>query len=100
MFGKLNANEIGEVLKHQILGRIGCHSGDITYIVPISYAYDGEYVYAHTQEGLKMEIMRQNPQVCFEVELLENMANWKTVIAWGEFEEIKEEAERRKGFKK
>jgi len=100
MFGNLNTHEIGEVLRHQVLGRIGCHSGDITYIVPISYTYDGEYIYAHTQEGLKLEIMRKNPQVCFEVELLENMANWKTVIAWGEFEEIKDEIERKKGFKK
>ncbi len=100
MFGNLNSVEIKEVLVHQVLGRIGCHSGDLTYIVPISYAYDGEYIYGHTYEGLKLDIMRQNRQVCFEVEQMENMANWKTVIAWGEFEEIKDETERNKGFQK
>ncbi len=32
--------------------------------------------------------MRSSPDVCFEVDALENMGNWKSVIAWGTFEEI------------
>jgi uncharacterized protein len=88
MFGNLNREEIEQVLHHQLVGRIGCHAEGTTYIVPISYAYDGEYIYAHTHEGMKTDIMRKDPKVCFEVENMTNMANWKTVICWGEFEEI------------
>ena len=44
MLGKLNSIEIEEVLTHQIIGRIGCHSNDMSYVVPISYDYDGDCV--------------------------------------------------------
>jgi nitroimidazol reductase NimA-like FMN-containing flavoprotein (pyridoxamine 5'-phosphate oxidase superfamily) len=88
MFGNLSTVEIDDFIKHQVVGRIGCHDDNITYVVPISFAYDGNYVYGHTEEGLKINIMRKNPKVCFEVDHLENMANWKSVICQGEFEEL------------
>lgn len=89
MFGKLNNNQIEEVLSQQLIGRIGCSANNKTYVVPISYAYDGESVYCHTYDGLKIKMMRENSDVCFEVDTLENMANWRSVIAWGKFEELK-----------
>jgi uncharacterized protein len=94
MFGNLNMTEIEHLLSIGILGRIGCHANETTYIVPISYAYDGEHVYAHTHEGMKMNLMRKNPKVCFEVESMPNMANWQSIICWGEFEEITNSADR------
>jgi nitroimidazol reductase NimA-like FMN-containing flavoprotein (pyridoxamine 5'-phosphate oxidase superfamily) len=100
MFGKLNSTEIEEVLTHQIIGRIACHANDMSYIVPISYAYDGECVYARTYEGLKIHLMRKNPNVCFQTDIMENMANWKSVIAWGEFKELTETSERNEGIQK
>lgn len=72
----------------EVVGRIGCTDGQMVYIVPISYAYDGEYVYCHTREGLKVQTMRQHPEVCFEVDRLDNMANWQSVVAHGIFEEL------------
>jgi nitroimidazol reductase NimA-like FMN-containing flavoprotein (pyridoxamine 5'-phosphate oxidase superfamily) len=100
MFGNLNREEIEQVLHSQLVGRIGCHAEGTTYIVPISYAYDGEYIYAHTHEGMKIGIMRKDPKVCFEVENMTNMANWKTVICWGEFEEITREEDRHNALEK
>jgi nitroimidazol reductase NimA-like FMN-containing flavoprotein (pyridoxamine 5'-phosphate oxidase superfamily) len=98
MFGDLDQLEIEEMLHNQILGRIGCHADNITYIVPISYAYDGEFIYAITREGMKLNIMRQNPQVCFEVEQIPDLANWKSVICWGEFEELSDQTERHRAL--
>jgi nitroimidazol reductase NimA-like FMN-containing flavoprotein (pyridoxamine 5'-phosphate oxidase superfamily) len=98
MFGKLNSTEIESLLHGQLIGRIGCHSLNTTYIVPISYAYDGEFIYAITHEGMKINIMRQNLQVCFEVENMTNLANWQTAICWGQFEELKDGSERREGL--
>lgn len=100
MLGILNLSEIENILTRQVVGRIGCHSGDRVYVVPISYAYDGEYVYCHTHDGMKVEYMRQNPAVCFEVDHLQNMANWQSVVAWGEFEELKDTVERNKALHK
>ena len=95
MFGKLNENEMEEVLRNQALGRIGCHHDGVTYVTPISYAYDGAYVYCHTREGMKVKMMRNNPQVCFEVDEILNMGNWKSVIGWGDFEELTSVADRK-----
>ena len=95
MFGILNTEEIDLILHKQLLGRIGCHNDNTTYIVPISYVYDGEYIYAITREGLKINMMRQNRHVCFEVEDIPDLANWKTVICWGEYEELPNKTERR-----
>jgi len=91
MIGQLSSTEIENVLFDQVVGRIACHYKDEIYIVPISYAYDGKCIYCHAYEGKKMEIMRQNSRVCFQVDEMKDMSNWKSVIAWGEFEELKEE---------
>jgi nitroimidazol reductase NimA-like FMN-containing flavoprotein (pyridoxamine 5'-phosphate oxidase superfamily) len=60
----------------------------MTYVVPVSYVYDGSSVFTLSAEGLKLELMRENPRVCFEVEQIRHWTNWKTVIAWGTFEEL------------
>ncbi|MEX6689477.1 pyridoxamine 5'-phosphate oxidase family protein [Danxiaibacter flavus] len=96
MVGKLTDPQIEEVLKKQIFGRIGCHADDTTYIVPISFAYDGKNIYCHSLEGKKIEMMRKNPRVCFEVDLMENMGNWESVICWGRFEELTDPEPRKK----
>jgi uncharacterized protein len=88
MFGKLTMTEIEVILHQEILGRLGCHSDGITYVVPVSYAYDGAYLYCRSMEGMKINFMRMNPKVCFQVDHMENKANWKSVIVWGDYEEL------------
>jgi nitroimidazol reductase NimA-like FMN-containing flavoprotein (pyridoxamine 5'-phosphate oxidase superfamily) len=88
MIGNLTIKEIEEVLESQAIGRLGCSIDNQPYIVPITYAYDGKYIYGHSREGLKTQIMRQNPKVCFEVDKMRDMSNWKSVIIRGEFQEL------------
>ena len=88
MIGNLTTNQIEELLQKEVVGRIGCYSNNMVYVVPISYAYDGKDIYAHTYEGLKMKMMRKNPNVCFEIDDFRDMGRWQSVIAWGKFEEI------------
>lgn len=88
MFGKLNSSEIENLLYSKLIGRIGCYAEGKVYVVPMSYAYDGSCIYGHATEGLKINMMRKNPSVCFEIDDTHNLANWKSVIAWGQFEEI------------
>lgn len=94
MLGDLKNSQIEHVLYSQVIGRIGCHADGVTYVVPITYAYDGTYIYGHTKEGMKISIMRKNPNICFEVDIIDTMSNWRSVIAWGEFEELKTTEER------
>jgi len=88
MISELTREQIESVFRGEVTGRIGCHAEGRTYIVPISYAYDGECVYAHSASGLKIRAMRANPTVCFEVEQIDDLANWRCVIAWGTYEEL------------
>lgn len=98
MLGNLPLLQIEDVLKNQLVGRIGCSLNGETYIVPISYAYDGDKIYCHTKEGKKTAIMRNNPNVCFQVDEMKNMANWKSVIVQGVYEEVKDKEERARGM--
>ena len=42
--------------------------------------------------------MRKNPDVCFEVEDTKSLSNWRTVVAWGLFEELPEGIQRKEGL--
>lgn len=88
MLGKLTAGEVETLLNEEYIGRIGCHAGGRTYVVPVTYAYDGAAIYAHSADGLKLRMMRANPEVCFEVDHMDDMTNWRSVICWGRFEEL------------
>lgn len=88
MLGELKSQEIEEVLHGAAFGRLGCHADGRTYIVPVGYAYDGSRVLVQTVAGMKIEMMRANPEVCFEVEEVQSLTNWRTVIAWGTFVEL------------
>lgn len=88
MLGVLDKDQIERVLRTERMGRIAAHADDRTYIVPISYAYDGRSIYAHSAEGLKLRMMRANPEVCFEVDQVDSLDHWRSVIAWGTFEEL------------
>ena len=88
MLGELTPEQINAVLFNEVVGRIGCSGDGRTYIVPITYVFDGEAVYGHSADGLKIKMMRANPNVCFQVDQRENLANWRSVVAWGVYEEL------------
>jgi nitroimidazol reductase NimA-like FMN-containing flavoprotein (pyridoxamine 5'-phosphate oxidase superfamily) len=89
MLGELSQEQINAVLSSEVVGRIGCFGDGRTYIVPITYVYDGESIYGHSADGLKIRMMRGNPNVCFQVDQRDNLANWRSVIAWGVYEELR-----------
>ena len=81
------------------MGRIACCGhGTIgdgrPYLVPLAYGYDGESIYAHSGPGRKLDLMRTEPRVTFEVDSAEASDRWRSVIAEGLFEEIHDPAER------
>jgi nitroimidazol reductase NimA-like FMN-containing flavoprotein (pyridoxamine 5'-phosphate oxidase superfamily) len=91
MLGILNQDQINNVLSSQVMGRLSCTDGKTPYIVPVTYIFDGEYLYSQSNEGTKLEIMRKNPQICFEVDIMSNMQNWQCVLVFGTFEELNAE---------
>ena len=89
MLGVLNDNQINNLLSSNVVGRLACTDGDKPYIIPITYTYDGEYIYGQTDMGKKLKILKRNHHVCFEVDQMNDLQNWQSVIIYGEFEELK-----------
>jgi nitroimidazol reductase NimA-like FMN-containing flavoprotein (pyridoxamine 5'-phosphate oxidase superfamily) len=84
----LDRSEIDAFLRRRIVGRVGCHAAGRTYVVPVIYVWDGEFVYVQSVEGRKVEMMRANPEVCFEVDEYEPDGSWRSVIVDGVYEEL------------
>lgn len=89
MHGELNDTQIRNLLSSQSVGRLACTDGEQPYIVPVTYVYDGTYIFGQTNEGMKLKMLRKNPKVCFEVDSMIDMRNWQSVIILGKFEELK-----------
>lgn len=61
--------EIHRVLSEARVCRVALCDGDKPYLVPLSFVLDGNDVIVHSaRSGRKIEILRRNPAVCFEVE--------------------------------
>ena len=58
------------------------------HIVPVTYVLHEGFIYIHSKEGLKIKVMRDNPFVCFQVDIIENMTNWRSVMIHGKYEEL------------
>jgi nitroimidazol reductase NimA-like FMN-containing flavoprotein (pyridoxamine 5'-phosphate oxidase superfamily) len=99
MIGKLNKEQMEEVLKSNVLGRIGCSDGKKNYVVPVNYVYDGKFIIGHSLTGMKIRMMRKNPDICFEVDEMKSFTRWKSVIVWGQYQELTDERARYNAMK-
>lgn len=88
MLGTLNKRDIIDLLERQPIGRLGCHADDETYVVPVNYVYRNNAIYGQTGNGKKLEMMRKNPKVCFQVDEISDTFRWKSVVLWGTFQEL------------
>jgi nitroimidazol reductase NimA-like FMN-containing flavoprotein (pyridoxamine 5'-phosphate oxidase superfamily) len=74
--------------RHHV-GRLACAKGGQPYVCPISYATgeDGA-LYSVTTIGQKVAWMRVNPLIALEVDDVQTLQQWESVIVTGRFEEI------------
>jgi len=86
--GKLGNTDALAILREGTLGRLGCIASDWPYVVPVNYYFDGKDIYIHTLPGKKLDALRANPRVCLQVDEIKDPYNWRSVIAYGTFEEI------------
>ncbi len=95
MQGVLTDDAIEALLSTQNYAHIGCQNNGEIYIVPATYIYKDGYIYSYTHEGKKIEMMRKNPNVCFQIENVTNAHKWQSAIVWGTFEELSNEAQKK-----
>ena len=61
--------EIEGILKRAKICRLGLCADNIPYVVPMNFGYKNNSLYLHSAKaGKKMDILKLNPTVCFEVE--------------------------------
>ncbi len=101
MITNLSQEEARKLLGEQRIARLGCvlGSGD-PYVVPVNYLFKDDCVYIHSTFGLKVEALRENPKACLQADDIKDIFNWRSVVAFGEFEEITDENERTVIFQK
>ena len=77
------------------IGRLGCVANGEPYVVPINYVFEDESIYSHSLPGRKIEALRTHPRACLQVDEIENDFEWRSVIAYGNFEEIRVPSDRK-----
>lgn len=66
---EMDNNEMERMLMEAYVCRIGLCTGNVPYIVPMNFGYRHNAIYLHSAlEGRKIEILRKNPTVCFEID--------------------------------
>lgn len=75
---------IDDVLRRATVCRLGMIDGDVPYVVPLCFGYDGSALYFHGAiKGRKMNVLRVNPKVCFEFDLIADPREAEEACDWG-----------------
>ena len=90
---EMAAYECRSALQKANIGRLGCALNNQPYVVPINFAFDGNFLYGFTTLGQKIEWMRSNPLVCLEVDEIITENQWMSIIVFGRYEELPDEGE-------
>jgi len=100
---------IEEILTKSEICRIAIHDTEYPYIVPLNYGYCDNTLYFHSATtGKKLDLIRINNKVCFEIEYSsqiiqhEESCKWTTnylsLIGFGEIEIIDDTFDKKKGL--
>ncbi len=74
---------IEELLKRGQVCHLAMCDGDRPYVVPLCYGYADGAIYIHcAREGRKLEVLRKNPNVCFEVTIDGHVTKGETTCGW------------------
>ncbi|MFN0109227.1 MAG: pyridoxamine 5'-phosphate oxidase family protein [Blastocatellia bacterium] len=89
--GKLSSDEATKVLSKGTLGRLGCIADGEPYVVPVHYFFDGQSIWIHSLSGKKITALRANNRACLQVDDIQDSYHWRSVIAYGNYEEVSDE---------
>ena len=73
-------NEIEGIIRRASICRIGLVDGDEPYLVPVCFGYERSALYFHgALAGRKVELIRKNSKVCFEIDTDVEIVNVETL---------------------
>lgn len=82
-FRELSEREATAVLRRNHVGRMAFAFHSRVDIVPIHYVYSGGWVYGRTSLGPKLLKLKHNQWVAFEVDEIEGLFSWRSVVLHG-----------------
>ena len=82
-FRQLTASEVHAVLARNNVGRLAYSFRDLVDIEPIHYVHAGEWIYGRTSYGTKLTMLAHNRWVAFEVDEIDGLFEWRSVVVKG-----------------
>ncbi len=97
--------EIKDIIKKALFCNVAMCRDDIPYLVPMNFGFDGQHFYLHSApEGLKIDILKENPRVCIEItqdlkinqseDVCKTSMRYSSVIIFGKVEFLFDRRER------
>jgi len=81
---ELDQADISAVLARNLIGRLAWMRGNRIDILPIRYFYRGSSIYGRTSPGGKLtEMDPAGTSVAFEVDEIQSMKSWRSVLVHG-----------------
>ena len=75
---------IYRILNEADVCRVGFSKANKPYIVPMNFGFDEGCIYFHSSvEGKKMEILKENNDLCFEVDIKSEIVKSEKPCNWG-----------------
>jgi hypothetical protein len=76
-------DEIRWVMEKAEVCRIGLSEDHMPYVVPVHFGYSDHRLYFHSApEGKKIEILKRNDRICFEIDLAVELVRGETLCKW------------------
>lgn len=94
MMTQMKEDEARSLLRHGRVARLGCIVDGDPYVVPVNYFFEDDCAYIHSLPGQKITALRAYPRACLQVDEIEDVCHWRSVLAIGNFEEITNPDER------
>lgn len=76
------------MLARNHLGRLAYFNGESVDIEPIGFALKGDWLYARSAYGTKIESLTRRPFVALEVDEVEGPFDWRSVVVHGTIYEL------------
>ena len=75
---------IDEIIHRSLVCRLAMTDGVSPYVVPLCFDYDGKSLFFHCgAEGRKIDMLKKNNRVCFEIDHMEGVAKGGRACGWG-----------------
>jgi nitroimidazol reductase NimA-like FMN-containing flavoprotein (pyridoxamine 5'-phosphate oxidase superfamily) len=76
--------EIDDILKRARICNLGLNDNGVPYVVPVNYGYDAGCLYIHSaKEGRKIDILRRDEKVAFDIYTDEKLLEAEKSCGWG-----------------